>query len=124
MSTLEQENIILQRCVKEETIRKNEIEARCAQAEVINRSLEIEIAGLNQQCQQTLSQLKKEKQLREEAELKLADANVNARIQVEAKSAEAEQRLADAIQIHARDLEQAKKVYEDNERRLKGTRGL
>lgn len=115
ISTLQQENIVLQRCVKEETARHDELNTQITQAEVINRSLELKIAGLNQQCQQTLSQLNKEKELREEAELKLSTVERNA----ETKSVEAERRLADALQIHERDLEQAKKAYEDSERRLR-----
>ena len=114
-SPLQNEIMILKRYLKEETARNDELEARCTQAEIINRSLEIETAGLNQKCQQTLSQLNKEKQLREEGESKLSTADRNA----ETKFAEAEKRLADAQQLHARDLEQAKKVYEDNERKLR-----
>lgn len=115
ISTLQQENLVLQRCLKDEDARHDELESRCTQAELINRSLEIQIAGLNQQCQQTLSQLNKEKELREETELKLSTAERNA----ETKSVEAERRLADALQIHEKDLEQAKKVYEDSEKRLR-----
>ena len=115
ISPLQKENAILRRCLKEETARCDELQARCTQAEVINRSLEIETAGLNQQCQQTLSQLKKEKELREELELKLSTVELNA----ETKSAEAERRLADALQNHARELEQAKKENEENEKRLR-----
>jgi hypothetical protein len=115
ISTLQQENIILQRCVKEENARHDELKSRCIQAELVNRNLEIKIAGLNQQCQQTLSQLNKEKELREETESKLSTAERNA----ETNSVEAKQRLADALQIHEKDLEEAKKAYEDSEKKLR-----
>ena len=92
VSSLQNELNIYKKLCAEQKQRINYIEKQLMQPDIDKRSLEIQVAALNQRCEQAKSQIRKEESLRKELESQcnLLDEKV---VQVEKLQSETEQKL-------------------------------
>jgi hypothetical protein len=125
ISTLTQQNRTLNRLLEEESVRYEDLEARCTKEETINRSLYSQIISLTSQLEETRALLTKEESLRKDTDLQCKNVDdalskaEEGRLEAERECTAVKQAAILAQKAHTQELEKLKSERERDEGELR-----